>query len=352
MNHQDVSRFTFSFVQINTTIASPTLTLRSQLVGALGVSLVLILVILLSVRAVIFVRAEKTFRPPIELTCAIQFCLLFFSISDLPHFLHLIFFPLGIGVRRWPLTFPLHILSLHFIYTAFCIFALLWVEILNLSKRFKKVAVVLTASAALVALLADIAFIITFLSEEYTFDFQLHDIVQIWTGATLFMASTLFLIYGLYAQHKLNRIFWTGTAWQRQILRQVNQTVAMCTFCCFARAYMIAWIFLEEKYIVPAFFVNSSIDNHPFIWYFFSELLPLYGLGFILFRWTSTKAKGVKESTTKVTATSTGLNTTTSYIPTTTKSPLLWINTPSRDKTSKTLLGMGSTSPSEVFQSM
>merc|ERR1712043_53326 len=116
------------------------------------------------------------------------------------------------------------------------------------------------------------------------------------TATSLLTTSILFPFYGLYAQRRVKRIFWTGTAWRNQIFRQVNQMVCLCIFFSFIRMSILVLLLLEKNHW------TNSTDHYPFLWFLCSDIIPYYGLAFILFRWSCLKRKLEKfsVSTTRV----------------------------------------------------
>lgn len=269
----------------NDTTESHSLSIRIRVAGMIGIYFVFLLVCLLLARAIKFVRRERTCLPPSTATCVIQFCLFFISIFDVPHFLNYL---LDKRDERWPLAYEAHVVSMTLIQCSFYVFALLWVEILNLGPRIKKIATIIARSMILMSLLSGLVFIVIFMSQDGGNDVKIQIILAWWIAGTLSLASTFFLLYGIYAQKRLGLIFY-GTIWQSQILRQVNLTVIMCTICCYVRALMLVWLVLENTNITPAFLGGDY--PHPIVWICLSQIIPYYGLCFIMFSWTATKGR-------------------------------------------------------------
>lgn len=242
---------------INANDTAYSLRLRTRLAGAIGFFCTSALGSLLIFRAINFLRKHGEFYFPCTVPVLIQLCLFFICILDVPHF---VLYVIDTDERA-PLTYVTHIIAMYLVQCAFCAFALLWVEILNLGSRIKRIATIISRSLISISVVSALSFVIAFLSQAGEFDRIIQIFLAWWIAGTLGIMSTFFLFYGVYAQKRLNRMFWTGTHWQRQILRQVNQTVGFTTFFCYVRAIMLIWLTLEEYKITPPFFFFLMITT-------------------------------------------------------------------------------------------
>lgn len=265
-----------------------TLELRGKIAGAIGVLVCTVSLGLLLWRELCEWRMKRRVGESSTLgeilRRGVRFFMWMFCLLDGPHFVTMIVGKDDFDDGLIYLCFYLmHCISTSCMYVAFCLFGLLWMHILNFNVKIKKIALGFAVMVS-IAFFVFTGCVVAALYQDTTRrqDNALFQLFYYVVPISLLVSSLLFLMFGLYAQSKLNAWFVTKTSWQKSVICRLNANVAVCTMLCVLRAVMV-WVLYMERYgLTQSQFFTSPFDWHPLLWTLSSQIVPNYGLVFTL----------------------------------------------------------------------